>query len=146
MRSDYSLYVVAIICFIIAGVFVANQVPNYTLMDQSGIAVTMIFLLIGIISAAVGYSVRPKAAMPTTQTTPTLATLPQETTTPPVQTPLEETMSPPMPPQETTPETQPTTPEPSTQVMAPTETEQPVTTAKEEKPKPARRRRKKASA
>src|SRR3989304_1680931 len=71
MRSDYGLYGIAIICFVIAGIFMASVVPGYTLMEQSGIAVIMIFLLLGIVFAAAGYTTRPKAAIPTTLPAPT---------------------------------------------------------------------------
>jgi len=144
MRSDYGLYGIAIICFIIAGAFMANIVPGYTLAErESGITVTMIFLLIGIISLAVGYSARPKAITPTTQPTPTQAKppLPEEMpppSPPPTPPPAEEVTPKPLSPQEPTP-----TPPIAT---VPTEPEQPSKVAQEEKPKekPARRRRKKA--
>jgi len=136
MRSDYGLYVVAIICFIIAGAFAAS----YTITDPTGIIVTMIFLLIGIISAAVGYSARPKAITPATQPTPAPVTPPLLEEMPPTSPPPAEEVTPkPPPPQEPTPSTPPI-------VTLPTEPEQPVKAAEEEKPKekPVRRRRKKA--
>jgi len=139
MRSDYGLYGVAIICFIIAGAFMTNIVPGYTLVDQSGIILTMIFLLIGIISAAVGYSARPKVITPATQPTPAPATPPLLEEMPPPPPPPAEVTPKPLPPQEPTPSTPPI-------VTLPTEPEQPVKAAEEEKPKekPVRRRRKKA--
>lgn len=152
MRSDYGLYGVAAICFIIAivaGAFTANLVSGYTLAYQSGMAVIIIFLLVGIISAIAGYSSRPKVAMPTTQPMPTPVTPPREMFT---QTIAEETLPPPPPPspapqEEVQPEPQPPAePEPSPPTAPVSiEAEQPVA-AEEEKPKPARRRRKKASA
>jgi outer membrane biosynthesis protein TonB len=148
MRSDYGLYGIAIICFVIAGIFMAGVAPGYTLMEQSGIAVIMVFLLLGIVFAAAGYTTRPKAAMPTTQPMPTPVTPPRETFT---QTIAEETPPPPppspAPKEEVQPEPQPPAePEPSPPTTPVSmEAEQPVV-AEEEKPKPARRRRKKASA
>jgi outer membrane biosynthesis protein TonB len=151
MRSDYGLYGVAIVCFvvtIIAGAFTANLVSGYTLEYQSGIAVMLIFLLIGIISAIAGYSSRPKVAIPTAQPRPTPVTQPRETLTqpiaeetplppPPIQTPQEEVEPEPQPPAQ---------PEPSPPAAPVSmEAEQPVA-AEEEKPKPTRRRRKKAIA
>ena len=144
MRSDYGLYGVAVICFVIAGIFMARVIPGYTLMEQSGIAVIMIFLVVGIILAAVGYSARPKPAMPAIHPTPAPVTPPKETVTqpiveekPPTQTPEEEAQPEPQPPAQ---------PEPSPPTAPVSmEAEQPVA-AEEEKPKPARRRRKKASA
>ena len=146
MRSDYGLYGIAIICFVIAGIFMASVVPGYTLMEQSGIAVIMIFLLLGIILAAAGYSARPKPAMPAMQPTHAPVTLPKETATQPI---VEETPPPPTqtPQEEVKPEPQPPALAEPSPPAAPVsmEAEQPVA-AEEEKPKPARRRRKKASA
>lgn len=174
MRLDYVLYGVAIICFIIAGAFAVANVPGYTLDTTSGIAVTMIFLLLGIISAAVGYSARPKAMMPTTQPMPpeTVPTV-RQVKAPETETPPSEEMpsSPPPAPAETSsmPLEEPIAPTASTHeeitsepsmpaaveptpppVAAPMEPEQPtvqeepVKAAEEEKPRPARRRRKRA--
>ena len=148
MRSDYGLYGIAIVCFVIAGIFMASVVPGYTLMEQSGIAVIMIFLLLGIVLAAAGYSARPKPAMPAMQPTHAPITLPKETATQPI---VEETPPPPPPTQtpqeEVKPEPQPPALAEPSPPAAPVsmEAEQPVA-AEEEKPKPARRRRKKASA
>ena len=145
MRSDYGLYGIAIICFVIAGIFMASVVPGYTLMEQSGIAVIMIFLLLGIVLAAAGYSARPKPVMPAMQPTHAPVTLPKETATQPI---VEETPPPTQTPQEEVkPEPQPPALAEPSPPAAPVsmEAEQPVA-AEEEKPKPARRRRKKASA
>jgi hypothetical protein len=152
MRSDYSLYGVAIICFvitIIAGAFTANMISGYTLEYTTGIAAMLIFLLIGIILAYAGYSSRPKAAMPTIQPRPTPVIQPRETLTKPI---AEETPPPPpapiqTPQEEVKPEPPPLAqpePSPPTEPVS-MEAEQPVV-AEEEKAKPARRRRKKASA
>lgn len=154
MRSDYGLYVVAIICFIIAGALAAANIPGYTLSDPTGVTVMIIFVLIGIISAAVGYSAKPRAVMPPAQPTPT-APVHEEETTMPTREVSEEISPPPPAPvepepvaptaEEAKPEPQATVePETSMPATAPTpETETPVTPTVEEKPKPARRRRKK---
>lgn len=158
MRSDYSLYSVAIIFFIISAVFAANLVPGYQLGDPLGLAVTAIFLAIGIISMAVGYSARPKAMIQTTQPMPPTAVEPTpepsqpDPQSPPVPEP--EMLAPtPMPsptPSIATPE--PSVPEPLatepsaseiTAVETSAETVQPVKVEEIEKPKPTRRRRKK---
>jgi outer membrane biosynthesis protein TonB len=62
MRSDYILYVVAVICFIIAGVFVAGAIPLGT--SEMNLTVTAIFFILGIIFAVGGYALRSKAAAP----------------------------------------------------------------------------------
>ncbi len=159
MRSDYGLYGVAIICFLLAAVFAAGMVQGYEITGTnaaSGITVTVVFLLIGIIAGAVGYSARPKAMMP-----------PKPIPTPTPATPVAETVSateepteldtPPPPPPPTpveevavSPETSPSEPsEPSSPTLAaPMETAQPTPAEEvtEEKPKRTRRRRKKATA
>jgi hypothetical protein len=61
MRSDYVLYVVAVICFIIAGVFIAGAIQLEATMS---LAVTAVFFILGIIFAVGGYALRPKAAAP----------------------------------------------------------------------------------
>jgi len=159
MRSDYGLYGVALICFIIAVAFGAGIVPGYELTTAPGVTVTIIFLLIGIISAAVGYSARPRPIMPTTPpSTPTSA--PAMMPSPPIEeVSTLPSPSPPMPTEQVSPEpspAQPTEPSPAElphQAMTPTEpmqptaeTPQPTEVTGEEKPKPARRRRKKAAA
>lgn len=154
MRSDYGLYGIAVICFLLAAIFAAGVVPDYTLSGAPGITVTVVFLLIGIIAAAVGYSARPKAMMPPQLTpAPTLAT-PVAEPTPPTEETVEPVPPPPSPPQtpveeiSVTPEPAPQPSEPSPEVVAaPIEAVEPtpVEATAEEKPKPARRRRKKAT-
>jgi hypothetical protein len=161
MRSDYGLYVIAIICFVIAGAVAAANIPGYTLGDASGITVVMIFLLIGIISGAVGYSTKPKEMMPITQPAPTTP-MREEEMPAPTREASEDIQPPPPAPieqmtttaeeepkreleAEVTVPQEPSAPTPSTPMEAsPPETEQPVANAEVEKPKPARRRRKKA--
>ena len=158
MRSDYGLYIVAVICFILAAVFAAGRVPGYELSQTSGVAVTVVFLLIGVIAAAVGYSARPKTIARTQEPAPAPAqTAPatpveeptpvtQELTTPPPPppTPIEEVSI-------TEPTPEPTQPEPieplePAPVVTPVEEPAPAEVAAEEKPKTTRRRRKKAIA
>ena len=85
MRSDYGLYGVAIIGFLLAVVFAAGVVQGYELSGAPGITVTVVFLLIGIIAAAVGYSARPKAMMPPEPTPPTIPTMPVAEPTPAIE-------------------------------------------------------------
>jgi outer membrane biosynthesis protein TonB len=153
MRSDYGLYGVAAICIILAALFAAGLVPGYTLSETSGIAVTVVFLLIGIIAAAVGYSARPKAAIPATESTlpppptPTIeepTSVAEEPTTPPPPpptTPLEEVSASPEPEPP-----QPIEPSEPSPVVTPVEEPAPIETVAEEQPKTTRRRRKKAVA
>ena len=151
MRSDYGLYGVAAICIILAALFAAGLIPGYTLSETSGIAVTVVFLLIGIIAAAVGYSARPKAVIPATESTlpphptPTIeeptSVAEELTTPPPPPTPLEEVSASPEP--EPSQPTEPSEPSPT---VLPVEEPTPTEAVAEEKPKTTRRRRKKATA
>ncbi len=155
MRSDYGLYGVAVICFILTAVFAAGAVQGYTLSEMSGMAVTVVFLLIGIIAAAVGYSARPKAAMPTYEPTPA-PIVPVVEPTPAVEEPVEPVVPPPPPTtpvEEVSVSPEPTPPEPiepsepSPPPVAPAEEQvQPAPTeaVAQQKPK-TRRRRKKAA-
>ena len=74
MRLDFSLYGVAIVCLVIAGTFAANAVPGYNISTPQAIAVVIIFLVLGALSGMVGYSAKPKAIMPTAQSTPASTT------------------------------------------------------------------------
>jgi hypothetical protein len=151
MRSDYGLYIVAVICFIIAGIFLTGAIPGYTFADSMGMVSIAVFLILGIIFAVAGYATKPKvtALSPIREPVPTLA----EPTPPPVSPPAEEVMLEPvteMPPQEkTTPQETPMTTEEPASVPPP---EPPLasveeaTKTEEAKPleeKPARRRRRK---
>jgi len=153
MRSDYGLYGVALICFILAAVFAGSLVPGYPFPEAPGATATAVFLLIGVIAAAVGYSARPKAVIPATESTlpppltPTIeepTPIAEEPTTPPLPpptTPLEEVSASlePEPPQ-------PIEPSEPSPVVTPVEEPAPIETVAEEKPKTTRRRRKKAVA
>lgn len=156
MRSDYGLYGVAIICFLLAAVFAAGMVSGYELSEAPGITVTVVFLLIGVIATAVGYSARPKAMMPPKPIpTPTPAT-PAAEATPTVEEPIQPVTPPPPPPptpvEEVSVAPEPSPPQPSEPspptLAASTEETQPAPAegVTEEKPKRTRRRRKKAAA
>jgi len=161
MRSDYGLYSVAVICFILAAVFAANLVSGYTLSETQGVTVTVVFLLIGIIAAAVGYSARPKAMMRAAEPMPMPTPIAPIEESPPAAEEPTEPVPPPSPPTpveevQASPEPTPAEPsEPSVPIVATSEVEavqtQPVPTeipaeATTEKPRPTRRRRKKAAA
>ncbi len=159
MRSDYGLYGVAIICFLLAAVFAAGMVQGYEITGAnaaSGITVTVVFLLIGVIAAAVGYSARPKAMMPPKPISTPIPATPVAETTPTVEEPIQPVTPPPPPPptpvEEVTVAPEPSPPQPSEPspptLAAPTEETQPTPAegVTEEKPKRTRRRRKKAAA
>ncbi len=61
MRSDYALYVVAILCFILAAVVFAGY-PGMT--QEISMVTTAVLVILGIISAGAGYMVRPEEMMP----------------------------------------------------------------------------------
>lgn len=161
MRSDYGLYSVAIVCFVLAAVFAASLVPGYPFSETGGMTVTVVFLLIGVIAAAVGYSARPKAMMRQAEPMPAPTPITPIEEPPPAAEEPTESMPPPPPPTpleevqataEPTPEpTEPSEPSEPAVVTSeaepaqapPTETPTEATT---EKPKPTRRRRKKAAA
>jgi outer membrane biosynthesis protein TonB len=157
MRSDYGLYGVAAICFVLATVFAAGLVRGYELSQTFGVAVTIVFLLIGVIAAAVGYSARPKAVTSTQE--PALAPAPPAPVAP-VEEPapiIEETTPPPPPPTPieevsiTEPVPEPAPPQPVEPLepapsVTPVEEPAPAETVAEEKSKTTRRRKKKAVA
>jgi hypothetical protein len=135
MRSDYGLYVVAVICFIIAGVFLATE-PGQT-MYQVAMGT---FAILGILFAAGGYALRPKV--------PTLTApqpLPVRPSPPPLPPPVEEKVEEapvaPSPPTPTPPpaEEVPTLPTPALEEPAKVEEEKPAE-------KPVRKRRRKKAA
>jgi hypothetical protein len=154
MRSDYVLYVIAVICFIIAGVFVAGTIPLEATMS---LAATVVFFILGIIFAVGGYALRPKVAAPipmVSQPSPVEPSPPQPEPSPLVEEKVEAPAVPPPvvaapPPVEEAPVAEPTPVEeaaPTEPTPAPT-VEEPakVKEAKPEK-KPVRRRRKKKAA
>jgi len=153
MRSDYGLYVVAVICFIIAGIFLTSAIPEYTLEETMGKAAIAIFLVLGILFAVGGYALRPKVAVPTPRAPPPL---PAEPVPPPSPPPVEEKIeeapvAPPPSTEEQAPSIPPPTPPPTEEAPAtppPAPTLEEPAKVEEEKPteKPVRRRRRKKTA
>ena len=63
MRSDYALYVVAVICFILVAVVFAGstEYAGYLPMEtQITMVTTAVLAILGLISAGAGYLVRPE--------------------------------------------------------------------------------------
>ena len=61
MRSDFGLYTVAIVCFIIASLVPLRIFPQLPPIETfPGTAITVIFTALGLIFIIVGYSLRPK--------------------------------------------------------------------------------------
>lgn len=141
MRSDYGLYVVAVICFIIAGIFLTNAVPEYTLADTMGAAAIGIFLVLGILFAVGGYALRPKVSVPTPKAP--LPSRAEPSPPPPVEEKVEEAPVAPPPPTEEQVPSIPPTPPPAEEVPTPPALEEP---AKVEEEKPVRKRRRKKAA
>jgi outer membrane biosynthesis protein TonB len=149
MRSDYGLYLIAIICFLITGVVLAYAFPSYlpdpTTME--GITVWIVFLVLGVIFAIIGYSVRPKIAMPAPPKPPAVpvaAQVQEAPETPEAPAPKPEPTPPPE--EEVAAKVEEVMPAaiPPSPTQAPTP-EEPAKMEKEEKPKEkrVRRRRKK---
>ena len=90
MRSDYALYVVAIICFILAAVVFAGY-PGMT--EDISMVTTAVLVVLALISAGAGYLVRPEEMVspPPTRppapkpSTPLSAATPKTTTNPPIE-------------------------------------------------------------
>jgi hypothetical protein len=146
MRSDYGLYIVAVICFIIAGIFLTGAIPDYTFADSMGMVAISIFLILGIIFAVTGYATKPKVTtLPIKEPQPTLAE-PTPPPMPPAAVVMEEPVTQPTsaeaPPQETPTAIEEPAPPPPPPLASVEETAK----TEEEKPpveKPVRRRRKK---
>ncbi len=136
MRSDYGLYVVAVICFIITGIFLTGTIKGYEYTNSMGMAAIAIFLILGAILALAGYAMRPKVPVSTISTTP--QTLP-EPSAPPLPPPIEEKVEEPQPVEEQAP---PAPPEPAPTIEETTPAPTVEEPAKVEE-KPVRRRRKK---
>lgn len=99
MRADYGLYVLALICFIIAAL--PYYYPSVISEELTSIALTVIFAALGLISIILGYSLRPKPIISTLEAhKPALPPSP-----PPALPPPEETTA--APPSEPTPPTPP---------------------------------------
>lgn len=70
MRLDYVLYVVGVICFIVAGVFIADAAGMFgtgviTIEESMKQMTPIIFFILGIIFVVGGYLLRPRAIFPT---------------------------------------------------------------------------------
>ncbi len=164
MRSDYALYIVALICFIIAGIFLTGAVQGYTFADSMGMVSITVFLILGIIFGLAGYATKPKITTqpPITEPAPALAEPAAMPMSPP--TPTEEVMPEPQPepepvveqaPREEAPQTvsvdAPEVTSTSAEVMTPVpppppplaSVEEEIAKTPEEKPAPTRRRRRK---
>jgi hypothetical protein len=147
MRSDYGLYIVAVICFIIAGIFLTGAIPDYALTGSMGMVAIPIFVILGVIFAVTGYATKPKiATLPAKEPQPALA----EPTPLPVAPVVEEVTAEPVtepapteaPPQETPTAIEEPVPPPPPPLASVEETAK----TEEEKPpveKPVRRRRRK---
>jgi len=62
MRADYGFYVVAIICFMIAGLVLLEAFPQYLpeLVTFEGTVIAVISTAFGLIFVILGYALRPK--------------------------------------------------------------------------------------
>ncbi len=109
MRADFGLYVLAMICFIIAGLVILDAVPQYLPEPETfeATSMTVIFAALGLIFAILGYALRPKAIIsipepskPVLPPSPPSVLPPAEKTI--VASPSEPTL--PSPPQEATAE------------------------------------------
>jgi len=144
MRTDYVLYVIAVICFIIAGYTAVARYTEY----MTNTLIVIVLAIIGVIFIWGGYSLRPqtrvvmrtepsmpptKAAMeeqpvkpaPEPEPTPAPETMPSSEIT-------EETKTEELPPPEVPPETPPETPA-ETPSKTSTETKKPVRKRREKK-------------
>lgn len=136
MRTDYILYIIAVICFIIAGYGAAYPFTG----DMANWGIVIVLAIIGIIFVWGGYSLRPSTRKATRI----------EPTTPPTKPTMEKEQPAvaPMPSPETEPEPTPAVepapiPEPEPEPAKTEETPQPETPSSETKPVRRRRERKK---
>jgi outer membrane biosynthesis protein TonB len=140
MRTDYILYVIAVICFIVAGLTAAHPYTS----NPSNALIAIVLAIIGVIFVGGGYSLRPqthiaKRVEPTIpQTKPAM----EEQPTPPPSTaevapkPEPGPAAEPMPPTEAIEETK-------KEETAPPEVPAETSQTKTETKKPARKRREK---
>jgi len=141
MRSDYGLYVVALICFVIAGGLLAIAIgPEQTTSQSMNQVAMAIFLILGILFAAGGYASRPKVMVKTTAASSLSTTEPSPQPTPPPPPTEEQVPSiPPTPPPAPTVEEKIPTSAPTVEEPAKVEEEKPIQ-------KTVRRRRRKKTA
>ena len=139
MRTDYILYVIAVICFVVAGLTAARPYTS----TASNWLIVIVLAIIGVIFVGGGYSLRPQTrvvtraepAVPQTKPVmeePTKVPSVAEPSPEPEPTPVAE----PMPPVEANEE-------PKKEEAAPAEATPETPQAKTETKKPARRRREK---
>ena len=99
MRSDYALYIVAIICFILAAIVFTGSTDYaaYLVMDPLiSMVTTAVLVVFALVSAGAGYVVRPEemiSPVPSRPTapkpsTPLPAAIPETTTKPPTNPPI----------------------------------------------------------
>ena len=143
MRTDYVLYVIAVICFIVAGL---TAVHPYAAASNTLIAIVL--AIIGLIFIVGGYSMRPQTRV-TTRIEPAI---------PQTKPAMEEPSTPPPPVTKPSPEPEPTpAPEEMPSQEAPEETkkeevatpevpEETKTEVKTETKKPVRKRRERKEA
>ncbi len=97
MRSDYALYVVAVICLILAAVVFATTAVGYPLMEPLINMVTIaVLVILGVISAGAGYLIRPEEMMLAPPPQPPPPKPPSETPTTPTTPPPKTTLAPPI--------------------------------------------------
>ena len=81
MRSDYALYIIAIICLLIALLIsfmnYAQTTPTYITGDVTDLVIMMFSAILGIVFIGLGYVVRPKKAMPPPPPKPKLSAPPK---------------------------------------------------------------------
>jgi len=134
MRTDYILYIVAVICFIIAGI---GSIYKVTTDFWSNTILVVVLAIIGVIFAVGGYSLRPTKPVVTHA----------EPSMPPTKPVMEEeqpSMAPPPPQPEPEPEPTPApAPEPMPETEKTEEAPEPETPPPETKPVRKRRERKK---
>jgi hypothetical protein len=93
MRSDYALYTVSVICFVLAAIVFAIVAGGYHFMEpQISLVTTVVLAVLGLISAGAGYLVRPEEIIPPPIPRPAApkpsappTPLPKRTVTPPVE-------------------------------------------------------------
>ena len=146
MRTDYVLYVIAVICFIIAGYTAVAQYTGFT----TNTLIVIVLAIIGVIFIWGGYSLRPQTRVVTRtepSIPPTKAAMEEQPVKPapePEPTPAPETMSSSEITEETkTEELPPPEIPPETPLETPPETPAETPSKTSETKKPARKRREK---
>ncbi len=73
MRYDYGLYLIAIICFVLAGFLVMGYAGYIQLTTGNGatdLVIAMFSAVLGVVFVGIGYGVRPEKPVPTQQSLP----------------------------------------------------------------------------